>query len=126
MTEKKPKPRPPRGLAPAGRRLWVDIVDVYELDPHELRLLVELCRQVDLVDELQAAVDADGVMVPTGEGGRKVNPAAIELRQSRLALARIAAALRLPATEAESPAPGGRTQARSGVRGVYVTQAERA
>lgn len=124
MTDNK-KPRPPRGLAPAGRRLWSDLLAVYELDPHELRLLVELCRQVDLVEDLQTAIDADGVMVATGTGGRKVNPAAVELRHGRLVVARLAAALRLPAADATG-APDGRAQARVGVRGVYVPQAKRA
>ena len=116
------KPRMPAGLAASGRRLWCEISDVYEFDPAETRVLVDLCRQADLVDALAAAVAADGVMVPTADGeGRKLNTAVTELRQARLAVARLAAVLKLPELpdhddDDERP----RQQRREGVRGVYA------
>ncbi|ADT97880.1 hypothetical protein [Mycolicibacterium gilvum] len=110
----KPKPRPPAGLGAGGRKLWRDLVENFEFDGAEPRLLAELCRQVDLVDALAAAVDTHGVMVPTADGGGvKLNTAVTELRQARLAVARLIAALRLPGED-------GRTeQRRTGFRGVY-------
>ncbi|MGQ9349724.1 terminase [Mycolicibacterium gilvum] len=115
MADTKPKPRPPAGLDTGGRKLWRELADVYEFDGAEPRLLAELCKQVDLVDALAAAVAEHGVMVRTADGdGVKLNTAVTELRQGRLAVARLVAALRLPDE-------GGRTeQRRQGVRGVYA------
>ena len=113
------KPRMPAGLAAGGRRLWREIIDVYEFDPAETRVLVDLCRQADLVDELAAAVAADGVMVPTADGtGKKLNTAVTELRQARLAVARLAAVLKLPELADDDERP--RQQRREGARGVYA------
>ena len=49
--------------------------------------------------------------------GRRAHPALVEARQQRIALARLLAALRLPAGEEE--AGDRRPQRRMGVRGVY-------
>jgi hypothetical protein len=86
------KPRPPRGLKPAGRRLFLAIVRRYELDPAELAILVEMCRTVDHLEALDAAVQAGGVV---GEDG-KVAPALVEARMQQQTLAKLAASLRIP------------------------------
>ncbi len=51
--------------------------------------------------------------------GDRANPAAVEARQQRIALARLLAALRLPAGEEDDRQAGARAQRRVGVRGVY-------
>ena len=100
--------RAPRGLAPAGRALWGSVMAVYtDFSPAEIELLVQACRQADLVSRLQDEVDA----LPSLESAPKL---VAELRASRLALTRVIAALRLP-SEAAAPRP----QNRDGVRGVY-------
>ncbi len=73
MSEASP---PPENVAPAGARLWSSVVDDYKLDEHELALLVEACRTVDLFDEPAAAVRRDGVLV-MGPAGQRPHPAAI-------------------------------------------------
>ena len=127
MTESDPPPPAPNGLRSGGVELWTQVVDEYELAPHELRLLRELCRAVDTVDALQESVDRDGVMVPTvGGDGLKVNPAAVEARQGRIVVARLAAALRLPTDGDDEEGQGdGRGQRRGAPRGVYTVQRER-
>jgi hypothetical protein len=125
MTEDDPPPPAPEGLRTGGVELWSQVVDEYELAPHELRLLRELCRAVDTVDVLQESIDRDGVMVPTvGGDSLKVNPAAVEARQGRIVVARLAAALRLPVDDDEGQGDG-RGQRRGAPRGVYTAQAER-
>lgn len=104
----------PADLGESGRALWQKLTAEYGFDPAEGRVLAELCRHVDLVDELAAAVERDGVMIPAASGGVKLNPAVPELRQGRLAVARLAAALRLPSEDTGRP-----DQRRAGVRGVY-------
>ena len=105
---------PPKGLSAPGRKLWKAITDDYDLATHELQVLTEAARTVDLLAELEELIQRDGPTVP-GLHGDKINPAAIEARQQRITLARLLVALRIP-VEDESGAP--RTQ-RRGVRGVY-------
>src|SRR5262245_40960265 len=112
------RPRPPKGAGPAGRRLWQAVLAAYELEQHEELLLRELVRTADLLDELQATLDVETLTIETSQG-RRVNPVAAELRQQRVAFARLAAALRLPAGEESDPSSVRRPQRRVGVRGVY-------
>lgn len=109
-------PRAPKGSGPAAKRLWAAVQREFELGEHERALLVAMCRQVDRLDELEALIAAEGLMV-SGHGTVKVHPAVIEARQSAIAVARIGAALRLPAGEEDQDAAPG--QRRAGVRGVY-------
>ncbi|MGY1633059.1 hypothetical protein ACI784_15260 [Geodermatophilus sp. SYSU D01186] len=110
------KPKTPPGTGPAGAKLWRTVLAEYELEEHELLLLREMVRTVDTLDALEARVAADGVLLGSSQGER-AHPALVEARQQRITLARLQAALRLPAGEDE----GGerRPQRRMGVRGVY-------
>jgi hypothetical protein len=112
-------PRPPKGAGPSGRRVWRAVLGEFELEEHERALVTALMRQVDRLDELEALITAEGLMV-SGHGTVKMHPAVIEARQSAIAVARISAALRLPAGEQEDgqDAPGW-PQRRGGARGVY-------
>lgn len=49
-------PKPPTGTKAAGRRLWTSITANYDLEQHELALLRETVRVVDLLDGLDAVV----------------------------------------------------------------------
>lgn len=110
--------KPPQGTRAAGKRLWESVVDEFELDEHELALLREAVRTVDLLAELDAAVKADGALLDSPQGLR-THPAAGEARQQRIALARLLAALRLPAGDEDDRQAGARPQRRVGVRGTY-------
>src|SRR3954468_1997106 len=112
------KPKAPDGLRASGRRLWSSVVDDYELEEHETALLVEAVRTIDLLDLLDARVRDEGPIVSSPQGD-KANPAAVEARQQRIALARLLAALRLPSGEEGDQQASARPQRRSGVRGVY-------
>jgi hypothetical protein len=100
--------------------LWASVLAEYDLEEHELALLREMVRTVDLLDDLQAAVVEDGLMVSGPGLSTRVHPAAVEARQQKIALARLAAALRLPAGEEDDVQKGARRpQRRVGARGVY-------
>lgn len=112
--------RPPAGTGPSGRKLWRSVLDVYELEQHETALLIEMCRTVDLLDDLAAIVAAEGTMVPGPGLTMRVHPAIVEARQLRIALARLSASLRLPAgEEGDQPKHLRRPQRRGGARGTY-------
>ncbi|MGH3967730.1 MAG: terminase [Mycobacterium sp.] len=109
-----PDTETPSGLHWSGRRLWEATVGEYELTEHETGLLLQACRTVDALDALQARLDADGPMVESPQGLR-AHPALPELRQQRVALARLVAALGLPTGVVDE---GPKRQRRS-ARGVY-------
>ncbi len=115
--------RAPAGTRAPGRRLWSSVVDVYDLDEHELALLREAVRTVDLLDLLEAELRRDGVMVESPQGC-KAHPAAVEARQQRIALARLLAALRLPAGQDGDQQIAARPQRRVGVRTPYGIRGE--
>jgi len=99
----------------SGRALWASVVGEYELEEHERRLLIEACRTVDTLDDLSGIVAREGPML----AGR-AHPALVEARQLRIALARLTAALRLPAGDEGDQQQGARRpQRRVGARGVY-------
>src|SRR4051794_34471823 len=117
MTES-PLPRAPQGAGPAGRRLWRSITESYELERHELHLLTQACRTVDVLEALHAVAAAGGPMVD----GR-VHPALVEARQQRITFARLLSSLRVPLgadeTHPASTSPTRRLQRRGAARGVY-------
>jgi hypothetical protein len=114
-------PPAPAGSKSSGKRLWRSILAEYELEEHETALLREMVRTVDQLDQLQAVVERDGPMVAGPGLAKRVHPALVEARQLRITLARLAAALRLPAGDEEGDAKQGtrRPQRRVGVRGPY-------
>lgn len=113
--------RAPAGLGKRGKALWAAVTAEFSLDVREQAQLEDASRTADLIDRLQAKIDADGVM--TDAYGGRVHPAATEIRQQRLALARLLVALRVPAGEEDGivVVGGGRSQRRA-IRGVYRTQ----
>ncbi|WP_193607144.1 hypothetical protein [Nocardioides lijunqiniae] len=94
-------PKPPNDLKRSGRALWRAVLGPFDLDEHERQLLHETCRTRDLCDRLQTVLDAEGVMSTSSQGVR-VHPAAVELRQQRITLARLLAALNVPSGEEEA------------------------
>lgn len=86
-------PEPPPNLGERGAAFWRTIMGDYELDqPDEAELLLETCRQLDLLEALQEVIDREGVLAESSQGIR-CHPAVTELRQARLAAARLLAAL---------------------------------
>lgn len=118
MNASEKAPGPPKGLGSAGRRLWRAVVGDYDLEQHELLLLVEACRVADRLDRLAAESESASLTVENYKGDQVANPLLTEARQQGIVLARLLAALRLPSGEEES-----RPQRRSGPRGAYRPRA---
>ncbi len=119
-TTNTPPPPPPDGSCPSGVDLWNDIVKAFDLDQHELSLLTQAVGTLNVIDTLEASVAELGPMLTSSQGDR-VNPAIGELRQQRIALARLLGALRLPSGDDNDMRPGSRPSRRTGVRGTYRT-----
>lgn len=116
-TDRNVPPEPPEGLQDGGLSVWTATVTAFDLAAHELILLREACRTVDLLDGLQVLIARDGPVLPWGVGTR-ANPAAVEARQHRIALARLIASLGIPGDDVQDRVP-----VRGGARGVYAMRA---
>ncbi|EIC63011.1 hypothetical protein [Mycobacteroides abscessus] len=115
MATKPQLPTAPAGLAGSGLLLWKSVVGEFDLDEHELAILREACRTVNAIDALQARVDRDGVLNESPQGLR-VHPGLVELRQQRLALTKLLAALAIPADENAASGTGKRYGIRGAVK----------
>jgi hypothetical protein len=97
------KPRTvPTGMKAAGKALWKEVTGTYSLAPGEMPLLALACRQADDVAALEALLAADGLVVAGSAGQLRLSAVVTELRQGRLALAKLLDQLALP-VEAGAP-----------------------
>jgi hypothetical protein len=110
-------PRVPSGLQAAGRRLWREVVAVYELRPDELLLLEKACRTADDAARLDAAVREAPLTVTGSTGQTRHNPLLNESRQTRALLASLLKQLALPDEPAE--ASGGSSGVTPGSQRAY-------
>ncbi len=108
-------PPAPKEFGAAGRDLFADLTGRFRFSDVEMRTVNDACRTADVIAALQANIDENGVALVQPSGRIAANPACAEVRQQRLALARLIASLRLPTTD-------NRTQSRP-IRGVYSTGA---
>lgn len=103
--------RTPKNLGPDGRALWVQITEGYELNPPELRILEDACRQTDMCAKLAAAFAEDGRMTVKGSMGQEVvHPLISELRMYRATTAQLLARIKLPADDAKPQRAHGEQQ----------------
>ena len=113
MTDRTP-PKAPEGLSATGRRLWAailaDLPSEMELEARELVVLEAAARQSDVIASLERAVRRDGVMVKGASGQRRLNGAVSEVRQGRIALARLLGDLDLPAEQVPQTASSKRAR----------------
>lgn len=103
-------PNPPTNLGKTGRALWRQITAEWELDPRESAILAAACRQADDVAALEELLKNDGLVSVGSMKQPRLNAAITELRQSRLAVAKLLVDLRLPTEDA---APMTSTQLRA-------------
>jgi len=86
-------PEPPPELDEAGKKLWRDVLaeadDDLALDARERSILATACAQADLNAALEEQLNSDGLIVRGASGQWRLNAGATELRQGRLALAKL-------------------------------------
>lgn len=86
----------PDGLSERGSALWSATTRRYELREDELRVLEDACREADLIDRMDSALSASGMMVSGSMGQDRVHPLVGEIRQHRTVLASLLRTLKLP------------------------------
>ena len=105
--------RTPSGLRARGRKFWRATQEAYELSDAEAEILLEACRTLDNLDDLDAAVRADGPTATGSAGQIVVHPALTAARGQRVVLHRLLASLALPGDDDESLQPARTTAART-------------
>ena len=99
-------PKAPDGLQLQGRKLWHAVVDGFELWPHELPILEAAARQRDEIARMDAELRKAPTLVEGSTGQEKPNPLFAELRQHRLALAKLITHLGLDESEVAATGAG--------------------
>lgn len=94
----------PTGLKPRSRRMWKTITADYKLRADELDLLEDACREMDLIDALEAELKGSTYLVTGSQGQSVINPLVSEIRQHRATKKALWTALNLPDDESTAPA----------------------
>lgn len=95
--------KPPAGLGSKARAVWTDLTETYEFRADELRVLEDSCREIDLIERLDEELKTADLVVKGSMGQPVSSPLVTEIRQHRATLARLFAALKIPA-ETDTPA----------------------
>ena len=95
----------PRGLGPAGRRLWAAVLGDYELTVSETELLRQACQTVDVIARCEAQLAAEDVMVPGSRNQPVVNPLLAQVASQRRLLESLIRSLSLPFPEEHDGRP---------------------
>lgn len=90
------KPKQPPRLGKNAKALWAEVTSLFELRADELRILEDACREVDLVDRLEAELAGADLVVQGSQGQPVANPLVQEVRQHRAVLMRLLQGLKLP------------------------------
>jgi hypothetical protein len=91
-------PTPPKKLGDHGKELWESIIPAYELRPDELRILIDACREADLIGRLEDELIDAPLMVKGSMGQLVASPLVSEVRQHRAVLAGLLAKIKIPDT----------------------------
>jgi hypothetical protein len=92
--------------------LYSDLVGRYRFNTVEMDTVHQACRTARTIELLQQHIDEHGISLTQPSGRTAANPSVSEIRQQRIALARLVSSLRLPTSDQ-------RSQARAGVKGMY-------
>lgn len=102
MTDAPKSPPRPADLRSAGRRLWADVVDSFELGADELANLRAACRLEDELVDLRKAMKGQPMTVEGSTGQLVAHPLLAEIRRHSELLTKHLALLSLPAGDEDA------------------------
>ena len=88
--------RAPSGLGRSGRALWRQVNAEFGLAPHESAVLVQVCRLVDRLDQLEAELAGGPLTVLGSTGQPRAHPLLAEQRHQMRVLESLSRALSIP------------------------------
>lgn len=83
------RPAPPKGLRPATRRWFNQVVARWELEPHHVRLLSLAARSWDEAEAAAKLIRIEGLIVTQPSGAKRPHPAARVGNEARALFARM-------------------------------------
>lgn len=98
MSKKLPAPS---GLSKRSAARWREITERWVLRPDELRVLEDACREMDIIDALEEALETMPLLIEGSMGQKVINPAVQEVRQHRAILTSLWKTLKLPDEDGE-------------------------
>ena len=95
------RPRAPIGLGPGGRKLWGNMHDTFsfEGEPQKLAVLERACRTIDRIDQLDAAMMDQPLLVKGSRTQNTPDPKAEDVCAEPLGP--VVICVRLPSTNSE-------------------------
>lgn len=91
----------PKGLGARGRKLWRAATGEFELSVADATILEQAAAQLDTIDTLERLLAEQGSTVEGSRGQSRLNPLYAEIRQGRLAFAKLVDALSWPVDDAD-------------------------
>lgn len=90
------RPTTPRNLGTRAQKFWRDVTGEYTLRVDEMLVLEDACREIDLIEQLEAA-QREEPFVAAGYNGQPVAaPLLGEIRSHRALFAQLLRQLKLP------------------------------
>lgn len=101
----------PGGLSDAALTFWESVTAEFDFAPHELRLLLDVCKTIEVIDRLSVELDRSEIVVTGSTGQPVVHPLVPEIRQHRAALSSLMLKLKLPVEDEDPDSPGAQSAA---------------
>ena len=99
-----------------GGEFWRGVSAEFDLSRDEVELLVEVCRSLDLLDDLRSVLDRDGPMSIGSQGQPVAHPALAHINAAKMTLGRLLKQLGLPREVEEPRLTPAQVQASNAVR----------
>lgn len=99
-------PKPPAHLRAATKRWWSGVLEEFDLEPHDIRLLTLAAEAFDRGQQAREVVDRDGMTFTDRFGQPKARPEINIERDSRIGFARLLRELSLDIDGPDSRPPG--------------------
>lgn len=85
----KAAPKPPTHLSSAARKWFRSVIDTFNLEDHDVNLLVLACEALDRCEQARVTLATEGPFYKDRFGCPRAHPAVAIERDSRLAYARL-------------------------------------
>ena len=102
-------PQPPKHLSAQAKQFWRSVVNLFELEEHNLDLLESACVQLTRSEQERGIIEKEGLVVKDRFSQPKPHPAVELERQAHMAFVRIGRELGLSieAPDSRPPLPAG-------------------
>ncbi len=97
--------QPPKHLSAGAKQFWRSVVNLFELEEHNLDLLETACIQLARSEQARAIIDEEGMVIKDRFQQPKPHPAVELERQAHLAFIRIGRELGLSVEAPDSRPP---------------------